>query len=97
MEQEHVDEVMRGVQGSSEKTQVERFHALPVRMGMAGPFPVKRWWLSAWRKNKGSEGVTVAKVIEFYIPAKFEKRVQWVPLQQRGKVIEFSLPTKKSA
>jgi len=41
--------------------------------------------------------VTVAKVIEFYIPAKFEKRVQWVPLQQRGKVIEFSLPTKKSA
>ena len=22
---------------------------------------------------------------------------QWIPLQQRGKVIEFSLPTKRSA
>jgi hypothetical protein len=28
---------MRGVQGASEKTQIERFHALSVRMGVAGP------------------------------------------------------------
>jgi hypothetical protein len=39
----------------------------------------------------------VAKVIEFYIPTNFSKRTQWIPLQQRGKVIEFSLPTKRSA
>jgi hypothetical protein len=39
----------------------------------------------------------VAKVIEFYIPTNFAKRVKWVPSQQRGKVIEFCLPTKKSA
>jgi len=39
----------------------------------------------------------VAKVIEFYIPTKFSRRVKWIPLQQRGKVIEFSLPTQKSA
>jgi hypothetical protein len=39
----------------------------------------------------------VAKVIEFYIPTKFSKRVKWTPPQQRGKVIEFCLPTKKSA
>jgi hypothetical protein len=39
----------------------------------------------------------VAKVIEFYIPTKFAKRVKWIPAQQRGKVIEFCLPTKKSA
>ena len=39
----------------------------------------------------------VAKVIEFYIPNKFSKRVKWIPLLQRGKVIEFCLPTKKSA
>jgi hypothetical protein len=37
MEQENVDEVMRGVQGASEETQIERFHALSVRMGVAGP------------------------------------------------------------
>ena len=41
VEQENVDEVMRGVQGSSEKTQVERFHALSMRMGMARPSVVK--------------------------------------------------------
>lgn len=39
----------------------------------------------------------VAKIIEFYIPTKFAKRVKWVPPQQRGRVIEFCLPTKKSA
>jgi len=33
-EQQYVDEVMRGVSGTSEKTQVERFHALSVRMGV---------------------------------------------------------------
>jgi hypothetical protein len=41
VEQENVDEVMRGVQGSSDKTQVERFHALSVRMGVAGPSVMK--------------------------------------------------------
>jgi hypothetical protein len=41
--------------------------------------------------------LTVAKVIEFYIPTKFAKPVKWMPSQLRGKVIEFCLPTKKSA
>ena len=36
-------------------------------------------------------------VIEFYIPTKFSKRVKWLPPQVRGRVIEFRLPTKKSA
>jgi len=49
------------------------------------------------RRTDDSEGLTVAKVIELYIPTKFSKRVKWIPLLQRGKVIEFSLPTKKSA
>jgi hypothetical protein len=40
---------------------------------------------------------TVAKVIEFYIPISFRKRLKWVPWQQRGKVIEFCLPRAKSA
>ena len=39
----------------------------------------------------------MAKVIEFYLPIKFSMRVKWLPPQQRGRVIEFCPPTKKSA
>ena len=39
----------------------------------------------------------MAKVIEFYIPNRFQNKVAWVPPQKRGKVIEFSLLVKKSA
>lgn len=38
-----------------------------------------------------------AMVIEFYVPEKFRKRTVWIPPDQRGKVIEFPLPQKKSA
>jgi hypothetical protein len=31
----------------------------------------------------------MAKVIEFYIPSRFQRRVTWVPQQERGKLIEF--------
>jgi len=37
------------------------------------------------------------KLIEFYIPSKFSQHVKWLPPQQRGRVIEFRLPTTKSA
>jgi len=36
MEIKDVDEIMRGVQGASEKTEVDRFHPVSVRMGVAG-------------------------------------------------------------
>jgi hypothetical protein len=39
----------------------------------------------------------VAKIIEFYIPTKFTKRVKWLPPSQRGRVIEFYWSAKKSA
>jgi hypothetical protein len=39
----------------------------------------------------------MAKIIEFYIPNNFRKNDKWIPPQERGKIIEFSLPTKKSA
>jgi hypothetical protein len=41
--------------------------------------------------------VTVAKVIEFYIPDRFRTSEKWIPPEQRGKVIEFPAPEKKSA
>jgi hypothetical protein len=39
----------------------------------------------------------MARIIEFYIPNSFRRRVKWVPKPDRGKVIEFHLPQVKSA
>jgi hypothetical protein len=59
-----------------------------------------RWSVHVSYEGKAVEekaGMTVAKVIEFYIPNKFRKRVEWVSPEQRGKIIEFASPMKKSA
>jgi hypothetical protein len=40
----------------------------------------------------------MAKIIEFYIPTNFRKKVaKWIPAEEQGKVIPFSLPQKKTA
>lgn len=39
----------------------------------------------------------MAKVIEFYVRDFNPKRVKWTPPEERGKLIEFSKPVKKSA
>jgi hypothetical protein len=39
----------------------------------------------------------VAKIIEFYIPKKFKQSMNRVAPKQRGKIIQFVLPAKKSA
>jgi hypothetical protein len=39
----------------------------------------------------------MAKVIEFYVPARFRKVVKWVPQHQRGRVLEFSVVQKRTA
>jgi hypothetical protein len=39
----------------------------------------------------------MAKVIEFYVPARFRKVVKWVPQQQRGRVLEFPVAQKRTA
>jgi len=52
---------------------------------------------SAIRLVKKRE-LTVARVIEFYIPASFRKKtMRWIPLENRGKVLEFISQAKKSA
>jgi hypothetical protein len=55
--------------------------------------PKNRWRL----KGNELEDEPMAKIIEFYRPTKFSKSGKWIPPLQRGKVIEFGLPTKKSA
>jgi hypothetical protein len=39
----------------------------------------------------------MAKVIEFYVPARFRKILKWVPQKQRGRVLEFSVVQKRTA
>jgi len=39
----------------------------------------------------------MAKIIEFFVPNNFTKKEKWIPPEEYGKVISFSLPQKKSA
>jgi hypothetical protein len=40
----------------------------------------------------------MAKIIEFVVPTGFRKKAtKWIPPEEYGKVITFSLPRKKSA
>jgi len=40
----------------------------------------------------------MAIVIEYYVPEKFRKQSgKWIPPKQRGKIIAFPTPEKKSA
>ena len=47
----------------------------------------------------GSWEVTMARLIQFYVPQNFKPpRRQWLPVEKRGKIIEFqSVAIKKSA
>jgi hypothetical protein len=60
-----------------------------------GPAPVPNH-----RGTEGNNDVvlgSVAEVVEFYVPSTFRKPEKWVRTEQRGKLIEFHPPTKKSA
>jgi hypothetical protein len=39
----------------------------------------------------------VAKVIEFYIPSNFRRKVKWLSPEQRGRVIELSAGSSLAA
>lgn len=84
-----MDAFLCGVQGALTKTSAMRFRPLPVRVGMAGSRGIT--------KQAGEKGGVVAKIIEFYVPSNFQKKEKWVPARNRGKIIEFSVQTVKSA
>jgi hypothetical protein len=86
---------MNGVESPSEEPQIERFPPLSVRVGVAWLVGLARLYLG--KRTEDLKDAAVAKVIEFYIPTKFSQRVKWLPPQQRGRVIEFCPPTKKTA
>ena len=39
----------------------------------------------------------MAVIIEFYIPNRFHRKLKWIPLELRGRVIEFPVRTRKTA
>jgi hypothetical protein len=39
----------------------------------------------------------MAKVIEFYVPTRFQKKVKWTPPQDRGRILIFHGDARKSA
>ena len=39
----------------------------------------------------------MAKMIAFYVPARFRKAVKWVPQQQRGRLLGFTAAQKRTA
>jgi hypothetical protein len=38
----------------------------------------------------------MTNAIEFYVPVRFRKALKWVPQQQRGRVLEFRVPQKRT-
>ena len=70
-----------------------------MRVGVAGPYESKTGGnpVNSVRELEGKTGMTVAKVIEFYIPNNFRKTGKWVSPEHRGRIIEFAPQNKKSA
>lgn len=88
---------MRGMQGTAQKVAIVRFSSLSMRMGVAGIWLVPSRPDQRGHDRRKAGDRVVANVVEFYIPSRFRKRVKWTPQQQRGKLIEFRPPAKKSA
>lgn len=88
---------MRAMQNTPKKVAIVRFGVLSMRMGVA------RLWSLLFRSDQSGKerrkagDRPVANVVEFYIPSTFRRPVKWTPPQQRGKLIEFYPPAKKSA
>jgi len=39
----------------------------------------------------------MARVIEFYVPAGFQRKSKWISPDERGKILEFPLAVKRTA
>ena len=67
-----------------------------MRVGVVGLLQAESR-LQFFKQCAGKAEMTVAKVIEFYVPSSFRKSVKWISPEQRGKIIEFGSQIKKSA
>jgi hypothetical protein len=54
------------------------------------------WNAKRQRTSRGKEAL-MARIIEFYVPAKFQRREPLIARSQKGKVIVFCVEAKKPA
>jgi hypothetical protein len=55
------------------------------------------WIAFLWLSKADTSEDAMARIIEFYIPARFHKPVKWMPPVERAKVLEFPAEVRKSA
>ena len=94
-----MDEVLCCLQGPSEEAKVVGFRPLSMRMGVVGTRISQGPGSTETEENETrTEGrrIAMAKVIEFYIPSNFQKRMPSIPPKHRGKVIEFCATKTKT-
>jgi hypothetical protein len=85
-EKSYVDAIMRSMQSTFDQAPAEQVRPLSMRLGVVEP---KRLGVG-WEHDLIGEGeMTVAKVIEFYVPDNFRRAVKWVSPERRGKLIQF--------
>jgi hypothetical protein len=67
-----------------------------MRMDLVAPLEFERRMAAGHQKDQIEE-IVMAKVIEFYVPQRFQRPFAGGPHAQAAKVIEFSSQTRKSA
>jgi hypothetical protein len=58
--------------------------------------PMCDWNATRQRISRGKEAL-MARIIEFYVPAKFQRRKPLIAQSQKGKVVVFCAEAKKPA
>ena len=92
-----MDAFMPNVQDPPKKVAIVRFGPLFLWVGVAGIRKLSPRPKPDHNDCRKAGDRSVANVVEFYIPSTFRKQVKWTPPEQRGKLIEFYTPAKKSA
>ena len=54
-------------------------------------------WKAKRQRISGRKEAVMARIIEFYVPAKFQRREPLIPRSRKGKVIVFYVEAKKPA
>jgi hypothetical protein len=82
-----------------EKTLMERFVCMILFVGCGWLLlskSMRNWKAKRQRISRRKEAL-MARIIEFYVPAKFQRREPLIAQPQKGKVIVFCAEAKKPA
>jgi len=90
----HLDAAGRSTEATYGKT---RMHDSVRWRWLASPRQTNVRLESQKTKDFKKEGAVMARIIEFYVPAKFQRRESLIARLQKGKVIAFCAEAKKPA